>query len=47
MIVYEKDSQKKYAEEIAEALGCGRVVQNEDVYIYEGDFLVLIGADWS
>ena len=47
VIVYEKDSQKKYAEEIAEALGCGRVVQNEDVYIYEGDFLVLIGADWS
>ena len=47
VIVYEKDSQRQYAEEIAEALGCGRVLQNEDEYIYSADFLVVVGADWD
>ena len=46
VIVYEDASQKEAAQEIADALGCGLVIQNEDVYVYEGDFLVLIGSDW-
>lgn len=47
VIVYEKSNQKEAAQEIADALGCGRVVQNNDNYIYDGDFLVLIGSDWK
>lgn len=47
VVVYEKDGQKQYAEEIVEALGCGKAVKNQDEYIYDGDFLVVIGADWK
>lgn len=47
VIVYEKSNQREAAQEIADALGCGRVVQNDDNYIYDGDFLVLIGSDWK
>lgn len=47
VVVYDNPSQKEAAEEIVEALGCGQAIQNQDTYLYEGDFLVLIGADWS
>lgn len=37
-----------YAEELIDALGCGGAVQNTDgEYVYDGDFLILIGSDWQ
>lgn len=47
VVVYENSGQREAAQEIVDALGCGRAVQNDDNYLYEGDFLVLIGSDWK
>ncbi len=46
VVVYESPSQRETAEEIAKALGVGYAEQNNNQYLYEGDFLVVIGADW-
>lgn len=47
VVVFDTADQRKYAEELIDALGCGRAVQNNGEYDYEGDFLILIGADWQ
>lgn len=47
VVVYADSSQKAAAEEIVDALGVGTAVKNDGSYLYEGDFLVLIGADWK
>lgn len=48
VVVFDTADQRVYAEELIDALGCGRAVQNkDDKYVYEGDFLILIGADWE
>ena len=47
IIVYETADQQKYAQEIADALGVGTIVQNNGEYLFETDFLVVIGADWQ
>lgn len=48
VVVFDTADQRVYAEELIDALGCGRAVQNkDDQYVYEGDFLILIGADWE
>lgn len=47
LIIYDDASQKAQAEAIADALGCGTVQQNTGMYVYSGDFLVVVGADWS
>ena len=40
-------ASRRKAEELIAALGCGRAVQNTDgEYVYDGDFLILIGSDW-
>ena len=47
-IVFDTPDQRVYAEELIDALGCGRAVQNTDgEYVYDGDFLILIGSDWQ
>ncbi len=48
VVVFDTADQRVYAEELVDALGCGRAVQNtNDTYVYEGDFLILIGSDWE
>lgn len=48
VVVFDTPDQRIYAEELVDALGCGRAVQNQNAqYVYEGDFLILIGADWA
>lgn len=47
VVVFDTPDQRVYAEELIDALGCGRAVQNSNgEYVYDGDFLILIGADW-
>jgi LCP family protein required for cell wall assembly len=47
LVVYEGASQQAEARQIADALGCGAVVQNDGSYYFEGAYLVVIGADWN
>lgn len=47
VVVYADSGQKEAAEEIVDALGVGTALKNDGSYLYEGDFLVLIGADWE
>lgn len=47
VVVYEDASQQELAQEIASAMGVGRVVPNNNEYLFTTDFLVVIGADWS
>lgn len=46
VVVYGKDDQKQDAQEIVDLLGKGRIVKNNNEYIYSSDFLVVIGKDW-
>ncbi len=47
IIVYDNPDQAQYAQEIADSLGIGVTVQNQDEYLYDTDFLVVIGSDWT
>lgn len=48
VVVFDTPDQRVYAEELIDALGCGRAVQNtNNEYVYDGDFLILIGSDWQ
>lgn len=48
VVVFDTPDQRVYAEELIDALGCGRAVQNTNgEYVYDGDFLILIGSDWQ
>lgn len=47
LIIYDDASQEAQAQAIADALGCGKAQKNTGVYAYSGDFLVVVGADWS
>ncbi len=46
VVVFDTPDQR--VTELIDALGCGRAVQNTDgEYVYDGDFLILIGSDWQ
>lgn len=47
VVVYENPDQAEYAQEIADALGKGVIVQNNNEYLYDTDFLVVLGDDWQ
>ena len=47
MIVYDDASDAERAQEIAEALGVGQPQQNDGSYLFDSDFLVVLGADWE
>ncbi len=47
VVVYETPDQAEYAQEIADALGIHDVVQNNDEYLFDANFLVVIGDDWQ
>lgn len=46
IIVYRNDNQKATAEAIQQALGCGKLVKDNNEYTFETDFLVVIGTDY-
>ncbi len=46
VVVYGSPDQAEEAQEIADELGVGTIVQNDQEYLYDGDFLVVIGTDW-
>ena len=47
IVVYKTAADKEYAESIASNLGVGEVMQNDNTYLFEEDFLVVLGADWK
>lgn len=47
VIVYNDASNKATAEKIADALGQGEIYQNQGNYLFDGDFLVVVGSDWK
>ena len=47
LVVYKTAADKEYAEAIASNLGVGEVMQNDNTYLFEEDFLVVLGADWK
>ncbi|MDR0513597.1 MAG: LCP family protein [Coriobacteriaceae bacterium] len=47
LVIYDDPSKAQEAQEIAEAIGRGKAQANDGTYVYVGDFLVVIGADWS
>lgn len=46
IVVYERSNQANEAKEIANTIGVGRAQLNDGAYAFEGDFLVVLGADW-
>lgn len=47
IVVYEDDKDQPTAQMIADELGCGATRKNNGVYLFESDYLVVIGSDWS
>lgn len=47
LIVYNESSQGAEAKRIASLLGIGRTQLNYGTYDFDGDFLVVVGSDWS
>ncbi len=47
LVIYDDDSKASQAKEIAEALGVGKAMANDGSYLFESDFLVVLGSDWK
>lgn len=47
IVIYNYASQANEAKEIATTIGVGKAQLNDGSYVYTGDFLVVIGADWA
>ena len=47
VVVYNDSSQSDAAKEIAQTIGVSLTIQNDGVYPFDTDFLVVIGADWA
>ena len=47
LIIYDDPANEYEAKQIAKALGQGEAMLNDGDWIYDGDFLVIIGADWN
>lgn len=47
VVVYNGDADKARAQEIADALGVGKVVKNDGSYQFSENYLVVLGADWK
>ncbi len=47
LVVYESPAKAGEAQEIVGALGVGSALQNDGTYVFDGNFLVVIGADWQ
>ncbi len=46
LIVFKDPGQADEAKMIADALGCGRPVRDMDTYLFDSDYLIVIGKDW-
>ena len=46
-VVYKDPDKEKYAEQIVEAFGLGEAIEDDGEYLFESDFLIIIGADWE
>lgn len=47
LVVYNDPVDKEAAEAIVKALGVGKAEQNANTYLFEEDFLIVLGADWQ
>ena len=47
LVVYDDSGKASQAEEIVNALGVGKATANDGSYLFESDFLVVLGADWK
>lgn len=47
VVVYETVSDAEYAQAIVDELGCGKAVLNNNEYLFQSDFLIVLGADWN
>lgn len=47
LIVFKDADKAEEAKMIADALGCGRAVRDMDTYLFDSDYLIVIGADWQ
>lgn len=47
LIIYNDGSQESEARAIGEALGVGTTMQNDGSYAFDGNFLVILGADYQ
>lgn len=46
-IIYKDPDNKKYADQMVEVLGVGEVMKDDGTYLFDSDFLIVIGADWT
>lgn len=47
IVIYNYANQANEAKEIATTIGVGKAQLNDGTYAFEGDFLVVLGADWG
>ena len=47
LVVYDRPEQAEEAQGIVSLLGVGTALLNDGTYAFDGDFLVVIGADWE
>lgn len=47
LVIYDDSSKASQAKDIASALGVGTAMVNDGSYVFEADFLVVLGADWK
>lgn len=47
IVVYKDSDNQAYAEQIVEAFGLGRAVKDKGEYLFDSDFLIVIGSDWK
>ena len=47
LVIYDDEAKASRAQEIADALGVGKAMKNDGSYLFESDFLVVLGSDWK
>lgn len=47
IVVYKDPDNENAADQIVEAFGLGKAVEDDGDYLFESDFLIIIGADWK
>lgn len=46
LVVYKESKNADFAQQIVDALGVGTVVKDSGQYLFESDYLIVIGGDW-
>lgn len=46
LVIYKDAKNADYANQIVQALGVGQAVKDDGTYLFDSDFLIVIGADW-